>query len=121
MYTIQGFLIRIPGYSPIQPLIESIVAIGDELDQSLKQDSEFSIQNVELPEFSRDDVEMLFGDRQEEIYQSSQFNTSTADNNYVINRICETNKKKVAKIRSLLGAAEILLNEYEEIIKGLSK
>uniref|UniRef100_A0A915EUW9 MKRN2 opposite strand protein-like C-terminal domain-containing protein n=1 Tax=Ditylenchus dipsaci TaxID=166011 RepID=A0A915EUW9_9BILA len=47
--------------SPIQSVISKITEVNDQLLQLTKSSTEYSPQNVELPEFDQDDIELLFG------------------------------------------------------------
>lgn len=92
----------------IAPLITELHKIKKELISLIRTNVDFSPVNAPLPDFDSVDIELLFG-------------TATAPvNNNKLDFLpekwsLETKKLLDTRIMELLGASEILLNEYEDI------
>jgi hypothetical protein len=87
--------------------LDKINEIFKNLVENSKQSSEFSIGNIKLPEYDKQDMEFLLGKNEEEIKKDDDQNP--------VKWLCQSNENFEKKIIELIGAAELLLNEWREI------
>ena len=99
----------------IADLLFKISAVQQELEMVSRGKAEFSAQNVELPNFDEDAIKALFGEQNPNIVESPAKKT--------VEKLCDFNKLFEEKINGVIGAAVLLLNEYnefEEYIKSIN-
>jgi len=77
----------------------------EELTGFLKQPPEFSQSNIKLLEYNKNDMEMLMGKESEICCHEEN----------PITWVCQNNHECQNKITQLMGAGELLMNEYEDI------
>ncbi|KAI1727728.1 hypothetical protein Ddc_05045 [Ditylenchus destructor] len=107
--------------SPIQPVIQKITEIHDQLLQLSKTSAEYSTNNVQLPDFNKSDIDLLFGES--DALKSTKNSTLFEDcdkGEGSLEWLRKFNQRLIEKITELMGAAHLLLNEVDEI-KRLSK
>uniref|UniRef100_A0A7E4V783 Uncharacterized protein n=1 Tax=Panagrellus redivivus TaxID=6233 RepID=A0A7E4V783_PANRE len=90
----------------VASLSEKIHAIEEELERVVRGKTEFSASNVSLPEFDADAISALFGNQDPHIKETPA--------NNAVEELCDFNKQFTEKVNEVLGAAELLLNEYTE-------
>uniref|UniRef100_A0A915NSU9 Uncharacterized protein n=1 Tax=Meloidogyne floridensis TaxID=298350 RepID=A0A915NSU9_9BILA len=90
----------------ISPVLEKIDEIFTNLIENSKQSSEFSTKNIKLPEYDKKDMEFLLG-KEVEMKGEGEENP--------LKWLCKSNEEFEKKINELIGAAELLLNEWREI------
>lgn len=93
----------------IATLVAKIGEIYDELSTASKGDSEFTIQNVQLPEWDDEAVQLFFG-------KSSDANDSGQDTE-TLGLLEQFNKRFELKLNEILGAAQLIINDYEELMQ----
>jgi hypothetical protein len=93
-----------PEQEDVQTLMSKISEIYDELSAVSKGESEFTVNNVQLPEYDEDAVQLFFGEQERPPSKTA------------LNNLLEFNRAFTEKINEVLGAAQLLLNEYEELI-----
>ncbi|KAL7070641.1 hypothetical protein ACQ4LE_009868 [Meloidogyne hapla] len=94
----------------ISPILEKIDEIFTNLIENSKQSSEFSTKNIKLPEYDKRDMEFLLGKNKEEKEEKVEENEQNP-----LKWLCKSNEDFEKKIIELIGAAELLLNEWREI------
>lgn len=82
-------------------LIQKIDEIYEELSSASKGDTEFTANSIPLPEYDDMAVELFFGN--EDVEHKDALTT-----------LRDFNKIFAEKITSIIGAAQVLLSEYEE-------
>jgi hypothetical protein len=81
-----------PEQEDVQTLIVKISEIYNELSASTKGDTEFTVNNVKLPEYDSEAVQLFFGSQQEED------NTKTS-----VAKLQDFNKMFTNKLNEVLG------------------
>ncbi|KAI6194180.1 hypothetical protein M3Y96_01097400 [Aphelenchoides besseyi] len=97
---------QLPSCPEISELIAKFSEIYNELSISSKGDREFTVDNVQLPEYDEDAIHLFFGD-------DEQPKTEKTD---VLKQLSDFNKQFTEKINEILGASQLLLNEYDELM-----
>lgn len=93
----------------LKQISKKISEILEELKGIYKDSSEFSSQNIKLPEYNQTDMELLLGGEE-------NGNEKAADAIVdPLEWLRKTNEMKADKIVELLGAGEIMLNEWNEV------
>jgi len=93
----------------LKQILEKISEILEQLKGIYKDSSEFSSQNIKLPEYNQTDMELLLGGEE---------NGKEKEEDAIVDPLQwlrKTNEMKADKIVELLGAGEIMLNEWNEI------
>ncbi|KAI1720118.1 hypothetical protein DdX_05491 [Ditylenchus destructor] len=115
-------LASMEGNSPLQPIIHKITEIHDQLLQLSKTNAEYSTNNVQLPDFNKGDIDLLFGesDSLKSSKNSTLFEDCGVKGGGSLEWLRKFNQRLIEKITELMGAADLLLNEVDEI-KRISK
>uniref|UniRef100_A0A914H3L8 Non-specific serine/threonine protein kinase n=1 Tax=Globodera rostochiensis TaxID=31243 RepID=A0A914H3L8_GLORO len=91
------------------------------------ESSEYSVRNLKLPEYSREEVEALLGRAESESDQQGQSGDKHLTAPYgssigqgqkggdSVEWLCQSNEEYEKRIEALLGAGELLMNEWHEI------
>lgn len=99
-----------PDQEDIQTLKTKVGEIYNELSASTKGDTEFTVNNIKLPEYDQEAVQLFFG---------SQEKAPETDSS--VSKLQEFNKMFTDKLNEILGAAQLLLNEYDELVAYLKR
>lgn len=92
--------------------------IHDELLQASRGNAEFSAKDVHLPEYDEDAIELLFGQvTDDNVPLKAEPGLAKA----AVERLCEFNRLFAEKITEILGAAQLLLNDYNEMMDYIKK
>ncbi|KAI6184230.1 hypothetical protein M3Y97_00573800 [Aphelenchoides bicaudatus] len=100
---------KLPNQEDTETLIVKISEIYNELSASTKGDTEFTVNNVQLPEYDGEAVQLFFGSQEKDTTGTS------------INKLQDFNQMFTDKINEVLGAAQLLLNEYEELLAYIKR
>ncbi|KAL3078774.1 hypothetical protein niasHS_014556 [Heterodera schachtii] len=124
----------LPDTEAIAPVIAKIDETFGQLIALSKESSEFSARNIKLPEYSRTDVEALLGKmgpeksnqmKEKEMGGENQSNKLTGDRREQkegpVEWLCRSNEEYEKRIEALLGAGELMLNEWHEIKQYLQR
>ncbi|KAI6242854.1 hypothetical protein M3Y99_00194100 [Aphelenchoides fujianensis] len=98
---------RLPACPEISELIAKFSEIYAELSAASKGDAEFTVDSVQLPDYDEDAVHLFFGDDEKPADLKPKDSLSFLQ---------EFNKQFAEKINEILGAAQLLLNEYDELM-----
>uniref|UniRef100_A0A914DWH2 Uncharacterized protein n=1 Tax=Acrobeloides nanus TaxID=290746 RepID=A0A914DWH2_9BILA len=106
----------LPEKSLVSELYSKIDQIRMELEKAASGNTEFSARNIDLPEYDKDAMEMLFGPPMEpdpELFQSLTLDP--------VKEVSNFNSAFKEKIAEILGAAQILLNDYNDFMDYVKK
>jgi hypothetical protein len=93
----------------LKQISKKISEILEELKGIYKDSSEFSSQNIKLPEYNQTDMELLLGGEENSNEKAADAIVDPLE------WLRKTNEMKADKIVELLGAGEIMLNEWNEV------
>lgn len=105
-----------PDQTVLSGLTTRISEIKSELEKNASGNTEFSTKNIDLPEYDEEAIEMLFGkptDPDPELFQKLSLDPVKA--------VCSFNKVYEEKLGGIIGAAQILLNDYNELVEFMKK
>ncbi|CAD5215179.1 unnamed protein product [Bursaphelenchus xylophilus] len=90
-------------------LVKKISELYDEIGRATKGNDEFTVDNVKLPDYDETALDLIFG------------GNPPKENEVSITNVQELNKAFTEKINEVLGAAQLLLNEYDELMEYLKR
>lgn len=86
--------------------------------QASRGNAEFTDKDVHLPEYDEEAIELLFGkDPDHKIPLKTEPGTAQA----AVEKLCEFNRLFAEKISEILGAAQLLLNDYNDMMEYMKK
>ncbi|CAD5210109.1 unnamed protein product [Bursaphelenchus okinawaensis] len=92
----------------VSGLVKKISELYDEIGRATKGSDEFTVNNIKLPDYDDTAFDLIFG-------------SSNKDEEVSISNVQELNHAFSEKINEVLGAAQLLLNEYDELMEYLKR
>ncbi|CAB3411055.1 unnamed protein product [Caenorhabditis bovis] len=104
-----NYLEMSPDNSPIKDLLQALRDVNRKLrDAILRENAEFSSTTVDLPEYDSVDMKAFLG------------TDEVPEQKSMLENVKEQRRKSREELEHIMGEAEILLQEYDHIRRGLS-